>query len=125
MADSKDRCNTIYGVLIKVQSLNATRSFYRDILDLGPPVMDSNFWVEFKIGEHASLILEQAMPNEKVPEGVGRIAWVCNAKDYTNTVVRLEENGFKPLSEENERLGKKVVKYLDPEGNPFMLCVKP
>ncbi|MBN1864255.1 MAG: VOC family protein, partial [Victivallales bacterium] len=110
----------VYGILIKVQNLNATRSFYRDILDLGPPVMDSNFWVEFKIGEHASLILEQASPNEKMPEGLGRISWVCNVKDYDTTVERLGKNGFEPVVEEEERLGKKVIQYLDPEGNPFM-----
>ena len=58
--------NHMHGVVVKVENMKASRSFYRDVLNLGPPIMDSNFWVEFKLGSSASLILEQVDPAEKL-----------------------------------------------------------
>jgi predicted enzyme related to lactoylglutathione lyase len=122
--DNTDLCdqNTLSAVIIKVQNLNICRSFYRELLDLGAPVMDSNFWVEFKLGECASLILEQIITGEPTPEGRGRIAWLCAVKDYEQTVERLKANGYDPLGEEEEHLGMKILNFLDPEGNPFTIC---
>lgn len=124
MAENSEQQNSLYGVIIKVENLNACRSFYRDVLDLGAPVMDSNFWVEFKINGSSSLILEEAIPGEKVPIGRGRISWACLVNDLEDIVKRLENNGFEPLKEEEERIGMKILKYCDPEGNPFILCQK-
>ena len=115
--------NSLYGVIVKVKNLNVCRSFYRDMLNMGPPVMDSNFWVEFKINTSASLILEKAVTGEKLPEGEGRIAWMCAVDDIKETMLRLEENGYKPITEkENEKIGVKVYKLYDPENNPFYIC---
>lgn len=122
MANKTEQQNSLYGVIIKVENLNASRSFYRDVLDLGAPVMDSNFWVEFKINCSSSLILEEAAQGEKLPAGRGRISWACSVKNLETVVARLEKNGFKPVAEEETRLGMKILKYCDPEGNPFILC---
>lgn len=122
MTNKTEMQNSLYGVIIKVENLNASRSFYRDVLDLGAPVMDSNFWVEFKINGSSSLILEEVATGEKVPAGRGRISWACSVNDLEDVVARLEKNGFKPIVEEEERLGMKILKYCDPEGNPFILC---
>lgn len=124
MPEKTEQQNSLYGVIIKVENLNACRSFYRDVLDLGAPVMDSNFWVEFKINGSSSLILEEVATGEKVPVGRGRISWVCSVNDLEEVVARLEKNGFKPLKEEEERLGIRILKYCDPEGNPFTICQK-
>lgn len=122
MADNKQNQNSLYGVIVKVENLNACRSFYRDILNLGAPVMDSNFWVEFKINGSSSLILEQVMTGEKLPAGRGRIAWLCTVDNMKETLERLQKNGYEPLAEEEDRIGIKIYKFCDPEGNPFSLC---
>ena len=112
----------MHGVVVRVENLTSSRTFYRDVLNLGPPVMDSNFWVEFKLGNGASLILEQVDPAEKLPISRGRMAWLCETSDFDGTVEALEKNGFEPISEETERIGVPVRMYADPEGNPFYLC---
>ena len=119
--DNKSQ-NTLSAVIIKVQNLNICRAFYKDLLELGAPVMDSNFWVEFKLGDYASLILEQIITGEPVPEGRGRIAWLCAVNDYNEIIEQLKENGYDPLGEEEEHWGMKTLTFLDPEGNPFTIC---
>ena len=49
--------------VLSVADLAAERAFYRDVVGLGEPVMNSNVWVEFKLGE-CSFCLEQAAPNK-------------------------------------------------------------
>ena len=38
-----------YGCLVRVSDINRVRSFYRDTLELGDPIIDSNFWLEFHL----------------------------------------------------------------------------
>ena len=111
----------ICGVTIKVENLAVCRSFYRDILRLGPPVMDSNFWVEFKMKNGISLMLDEAEQSEKLPISRGRIAWMCEIKDFDKTVELLKEKGHEPLSQEEQVGDKRVIPFCDPEGNPFYL----
>lgn len=114
--------NHMHAVVVKVENMKALRAFYRDVLNLGPPVMDSNFWVEFKLGNCSSLILEQVDPAEKLAFSRGRMAWLCETDDYAGTVENLTSHGFEPISDETEKVGVKAKLYLDPEGNPFYLC---
>jgi len=116
--------NSLHAVVIKVQNLNICRAFYRELIELGPPVMDSNFWVEFKMGENASLILEQIVTGETVPEGRGRISWLCEVNDFNYMIKKLKENGYEPIDENDEILGMKNQQFCDPEGNPFIICEK-
>lgn len=116
--------SSIYGVVIKVENLNVCRTFYRDILRLGPPVMDSNFWVEFKLKDKASLLLEEASAGEKLPTGRGRIGWMCEVEDFDDTMKILKEKGHEPVADEEERGGKKVLPFCDPEGNLFYLVTE-
>ena len=121
MSDKNHEQSSVYGVAIKVENLNLCRTFYRDILNLGPPVMDSNFWVEFKIGANASLLLEEIEQGTKLPPGRGRVAWICEVKDFDACVALLKEKGHEPLGNPEERCGRQAVPFADPEGNPFYL----
>lgn len=116
--------NSLYGVIIKVENLDVCRSFYRDILELGPPVIDSNFWVEFELQEKVSLVLEQAAQNEKLPAGHGRTSWLYYATNMDRLVKKLKAHGYEPLYAERERIGYKVHTFCDPEGNHFYLFSK-
>lgn len=114
--------NSLHAVIIKIENLNLCRSFYRDVLNLGTPVMDSNFWVEFKINDHASLILEQLQPGGKLPPTHGRISWMCEVDNLAEYIKHLDDNGHAPSIDETECLGKRIAKFMDPEGNPFTIC---
>jgi len=114
--------SSLHAVVIKVQNLNICRAFYRELLELGAPVMDSNFWVEFRMGPNASLILEQIIKGEIVPEGRGRISWLCMVDNYDKMISKLKDNGYDPVGEEIELIGMKTLQFCDPEGNPFIIC---
>jgi hypothetical protein len=51
--------NNASSVIIKVKDIDICRSFYRNILNMGDPVVNSNFRVEFIMGNNASLLLLQ------------------------------------------------------------------
>ena len=121
MVYEKAMQNSVYGVVIKVENLSVCRTFYRDILRLGPPVMDSNFWVEFKLNNSAFLLLEEAAQGEKLSNARGRVGWICEVENFMETVDLLKEKGHDPIAREEERGGKKVLPFCDPEGNPFYL----
>jgi predicted enzyme related to lactoylglutathione lyase len=114
--------NNLFGVIIKVENLDISRSFYRDILDLGSPVIDSNFWVEFRLPGDFSLVLEKKAEDEKIPETLGRISWMYKVKDIGEILKRLKEYGYEAIVEEGQRIGYKTYIFCDPEGNPFYLC---
>lgn len=117
----KLRENTLHGVIIKVENLDVCRAFYRDILGLGPPISDSNFWVEFRLQAEVSLVLEQVGKGEKLPMGRGRISWLYQVKNLDQVAAVLKEHDHEPLRDEQERLGYRVLMFADPEGNPFHL----
>ncbi len=113
--------NGLYGIVIKVENLEVCRPFYRDVLELGDPIVDSSFWVEFRLDTNAFLALDKVMPGEKTPVGRGKISWLYKVKDLERMLAKLKERGHEPLSEEQERLGYQIHLFCDPEGNPFYL----
>ena len=50
--------------VLSVADIAAERVFYRDVVGLGEPVMNSNVWVEFKLDGGASFCLEQTAQNK-------------------------------------------------------------
>lgn len=114
--------NPLYGIALKVRNLELARSFYRDVLELGSPTVDSNFWVEFKLGDGVPLILEKALDDEALPESCGRISWIFKTASVAPVVERLKLFGYEPKREPIERIGLSVYEFRDPEGNPFIVC---
>ena len=112
---------SLLGVVVKVENLDVARAFYRDTLGLGAPVMDSTFWVEFKVDGNASLFLEQAHPGEKLVPTRGRVAWICETPNLDEIVSRLTELGHESVAAATEKAGYQVLRFQDPEGNPFYL----
>ena len=47
-----------FGIVLRVRDLTKCRAFYRDVLDLGNPVIDSNFQSVFDLGGDSSLCLQ-------------------------------------------------------------------
>lgn len=114
--------NPLYGIALKVRNIELTRSFYRDVMELGSPMVDSNFWVEFRLGDGVPLILEKALEDEALPESCGRISWIFKTSNVEPVVERLKLFGYEPKCEAIERIGLKLYEFRDPEGNPFLVC---
>ena len=109
-------------IIIKVNSLEKCRYFYRENLKLGEPVTDSSELAEFKIGDNVSLVLEefQAPYLEHTSSAVG---WLLETDDFDTICASLKELGA--LSgDEFIRKGRRAQLVCDPEGNPLILAGK-
>ena len=116
---------TSFGIVLKVKNLPACRAFYRDILQLGEPVLDSSFRVEFRFGEVFSLILEKNPWDTVLPLPGERVAWLFAAADAEKIRQRMIHYGY-PAPETtvaNAKAGMALCRFRDPEGNPFYVPV--
>jgi len=111
----------LQGIVIKVSNLEISRAFYRDVLKLGSPVMDSNFWVEFKLPCGSSLYLEKLDEKAAAATAKSRISWVYKTGDAASVVERLNEYGYDSTTTREVRVGFKFIKFYDPEGNSFYI----
>ncbi len=108
----------INGVVIKVQNIDLLRNFYKNVLELGHPIIDSNIWTEFHISDGLSIILDASKYASDVE---GNITWFYTVKSVDGALARLKQYGYSPQVMEAEELGIKVYFFQDPEGNPFAL----
>ena len=112
---------TAFGIVLKVKNLPACRAFYRDILDLGEPVLDSSFRVEFRFGEVFSLILEKDPWENVLPPPAERVAWFFADGDAETIRKRMTDYGYPAPSDVScdAKAGMPLCHFVDPEGNPF------
>ena len=110
-----------YIALIQVTDLARIRAFYSKSLNLGAPIVDSNFWVEFEIPGSGTLILEHTKATH-AGEGVRRgISWLMRTDDLAAKIKDLETHGVRPLRPPFGVPGKECATFADPEGNLFTL----
>ncbi len=108
-----------FGIVIKVKNLTVCNAFYRDVLGLGEPVLDSNFRVEFQIEDSFCLTLEKSACDAVLPRTSGRISWLFDA-DAETIRDRLKVSGYAvPNMPDTEKKGETYCWFADPEGNPF------
>ena len=108
--------------VLSVADIAAQRKFYRDVVGLGEPVMNSNIWVEFKLGGGASFCLEQAAPNKPPLPPHSRTEFLFLVDSLDEFEKRYHASGILGTSEEGlpcEQIGIRAVQYPDPEGNLF------
>ena len=117
--------DNLCGVVIEVENLVAARSFYRDILQLGDPVMDSNFWVEFRLPGDFSLFLKKVYSSKKQKKVKNSVSWIYRVPNIGVIISRLELYGYGEIYEKNEEIGESVYTFKDPEGNLFHLVPSP
>ena len=113
--------NSIFGIVIKVRNLTACKAFYRDILGLGDPVLDSNFRVEFRCGKAFSLFLEKDVWDDPVPvPRSGSVSWFYSGGDALDIRKKMRTYGFSDSSVIVEnKAGRSFCRFADPEGNVF------
>ncbi len=105
------------GIIIKVKDMEESRDFYRNVLDLGNPVVDSNFWIEFKLGNF-SLVLELFSKYES-REQFSNVLFFYEVEKLSVFEKRLKQTGYGGFSLEQNKLGIKLLKCKDPDGNVF------
>ena len=111
------------GIVIKVKNLTSCKAFYRDILELGDPVLDSNFRVEFQRGSF-SLILEKTPWDDPLPPVSDRIIWLYRTADAKKIWAKMVSYGFQiPNLSDVVANGERLCRFADPEGNPFYVPI--
>ena len=114
--------STKFGIVLRVRDLTKCRAFYRDVLDLGNPVIDSNFQCVFAIGTEMSLCLEADHSDTPLPSASERMALVLIPGDAENVLERLEVGGWTlPEQTEEKKNDSGVLRFHDPEGNLFYI----
>lgn len=112
-----------FGAIIKVRNLDTCRHFYRNILNLGDPIADSNVWVEFRLADGGILVLEKTDSEPLVQ--TDHIRWFFATDDVNGLLSRLSENGFQANEKLTDALGYKLYEITDPDGNPFLIYPLP
>ena len=114
-----------FGIVIKVKNLTLCKAFYRDILELGDPVLDSSFRVEFRFGEVFSLFLEKNSWEEPLPPVSGRTAWFYQCGNAAEIRQKMRAYGYpEPCISCADEAGMEFCRFTDPEGNLFYIPVK-
>lgn len=106
-----------YGILLQVKDISKVKAFYRDILDLGSPVLDSTCYVEFNVPGDGLLILQQCDYAED--DVCGDAAWLLYCEEPEPIIERLTNKGVCPVQPPRSIPGRKCVTFSDPEGNLF------
>ena len=109
------------GVLIRVANLEQQRIFYRELLMLGNPVVDSAFWVEFSAPDGTRIILEKSEAAYLEHE-VSATTLVLATPLQEKIRNELEIHNYPITADEKAHPGEVFYRGQDPEGNVFYLC---
>ena len=111
----------ISGVMLRVKNLDQARIFYRDLLRLGEPLVDSGFWVEFLAPGGSRVILEKS--EAPYLEHEASATTLVLATPAAEAIRRdLEGQGYAITPEVKIHPGEAFYRGQDPEGNVFYLC---
>ncbi|MBO5923030.1 MAG: hypothetical protein J6Q81_00820 [Lentisphaeria bacterium] len=109
------------GVLIRVANLDQQRIFYRELLMLGNPLVDSAFWVEFAAPDGTRIILEKSEAAYLEHE-VSATTLVLSTPHLEKIRTELALHNYPLSSDEKAHPGEVFYRGQDPEGNVFYLC---
>lgn len=109
------------GVLIRVADLDQQRIFYRELLMLGNPLVDSAFWVEFSAPDGTRIILEKSEAAYLEHE-VSATTLVLSTPHLERIRTGLELHNYPITADEKAHPGEVFYRGQDPEGNVFYLC---
>ena len=111
------------GVLIRVKDLKTLRYFYRDILKLGEPKVDSDFWVEFSAPDGSRIILEKS--EATYLEHHASATTLVLATPHLDEIRQAMCSHNYHISDDLKlHPGEAFYRGEDPEGNIFYLCTE-
>ena len=112
--------------VLSVADIATERAFYRDVVGLGEPVMNSNVWVEFNLDGGCSFCLEQAAANKAPRPAQGRADFLFFVDSIEDFEKRYLASPFPGATEGSpcEQMGFRAIQHPDPEGNLFRVTDK-
>lgn len=120
------KVNRINVVFLYAQDLAKLRSFYEQAFDLGRPVVDAKWWVEYALGDGSHLALHQA--DAEHFEGVDRkkntVKFSVDVSDLKHFIKKLGDLGATFHYGPRVEYGFELAEFEDPEGNCIRLYEK-
>ena len=112
-----------YGAVVRVADLAACRTFYAETLGLGPPVVNTSFWVEFQVvpGQMVLTLYHDPAAKARAKAGPANVMWCWQPQDTEATLRRLQDRGVVVLQRLSLPSGGEALLFADPEGNAFLL----
>ena len=107
-----------FGIVVKVRDLDACRIFYRDVLGLGEPELDSGFMTVFRLLPSLTLTLE-AVDAAFLEHASSATMWSFRVDDPERLSAKLADSGYAPLEVLDRGEGASCLRGEDPEGNIF------
>jgi len=113
----------LYGIIIRTSDIKASRRFYMNVLMLGEPVLDSNFWLEFALPDDGGFLFVEASPAPPVMlAGYRRMPWVYQPRDPEEVLASLEKAGYDTEVKVLEQGNMKLHRVTDPDDNIFFVA---
>ena len=106
--------NSASSVIIKVKDINICRSFYRNVLNMGNPIVNSNFRVEFIMAKHNTLALLYEHDHEPIITDQETPPLIELNENIDEICSRLDEIEYHYEFIDNEM--KNSYRMRDPEG---------
>ena len=104
-------------IVVRVNDLDGCRIFYREVLQLGDPVLDSGFIASFRISGSAMLTLEKT--DAPFLEHAGAATtWRFTTADLKGLRERMDCGGYELKPDPSGEFWRGT----DPEGNVFLVC---
>jgi len=113
-------------VFLYVLNLEKERKFYEAAFDLGKPVVDAKWWVQYKLGDGSDLALHQVDPKNVGTAGLGSgaVKFSVEVDDIQAYTAKLKNLGAKFHYEPRQEYGFWLAEFEDPEGNALRLFQK-
>ena len=119
------KLNRINVVFLYVLNLEEMRKFYEAAFDLGKPVVDAKWWVEYAVGDGSHLALHEVDPlNIERVRSAGPVAFSFDVDDIQHYTDRLKKLGAKFRYEPRQEYGFWLAEFEDTEGNVLRLYEK-
>ena len=104
-------------IVVRVNDLDLCRIFYREVLQLGDPVLDSGFVASFRISGSALLTLEKTDAPFLEHAGAAT-SWRFGVSDLKALRERMYYGGYELKQDPSGDFWRGT----DPEGNVFLVC---
>ena len=113
-------------VFLYVLDLAKARKFYEAAFDLGKPLVDAKWWVEYAFGDGSHLGLHQidAVHATNAGLGIGSVKFSIEVDDIHGLVEKLKGLGAIIRFAPRQEYGFWLAEFEDVEGNPLRLYQK-
>ena len=118
--------NRINVVFLYAEDLAILRLFYRQAFDLGKPLVDAKWWVEYEIGSGSHLALHKAdaLHFDSADRKRNTVKFSIDVSDINHYIQKLDKLGAKFHFGPRLEYGFYLAEFEDPEGNCVRLYQK-